>query len=264
MTPTMLCRTLCCGHGEGSHASRVVARCARGCTPWPPAPAWTSSRPAASGPCRSILAQPATAPCSTAPRRAMSPGWAPTPTPVSPAAWPARRALRAARGRRTRLRRRPAAPAGQLAGGAAPVRGARLLRLQDRHHDGHLDHGGELRPGPRPQDRRREGSLTHPAADAAEDRRRAPARDRHRVRPRAGTRRRRRPGRAAHQRRHLVDAAAAALVPRHRGRHRLRRAGPADPTLALPPNQGERPAGRGLLPLGPRRRCVISTGRSPC
>ena len=47
-----------------------------------------------------------------------------------------------------------------------------------------------------------------------ETRRRPAARDRRRLRRGAGTRRRRRAGRAAHRGRHLVDAAAAALVPR--------------------------------------------------
>ena len=43
------------------------------------------------------------------------------------------RDVRAARGRRARVRRRLPAPAGQPAGGAAAVRGPRLLRRRDRH-----------------------------------------------------------------------------------------------------------------------------------
>src|ERR1017187_10686986 len=53
-----------------------------------------------------------------------------------------------------------------------------------------------------------------------------------------------------------ADAAAAALVPRPQGRHRLRRAGPHDPMpkLAAPPGQRERPARRGVLRRERRRR----------
>ncbi|WP_425517952.1 sigma factor [Polymorphospora rubra] len=46
-----------------------AARCVPGSTPWPPAPAWTSSRPAAGGPCRSTSARPASAPSWTATTR---------------------------------------------------------------------------------------------------------------------------------------------------------------------------------------------------
>ena len=84
-TPTMPCRTRCYERGGDSRASRVAARCGRGCTPWPPAPASTSSPPAASGRCPSISARPATARWSVTLRSPTSPGWAPTPRPVSPA-----------------------------------------------------------------------------------------------------------------------------------------------------------------------------------
>jgi len=36
---------------RGSRASRAATRCAPGCTPWLPAPAWTSSNTAANEPC---------------------------------------------------------------------------------------------------------------------------------------------------------------------------------------------------------------------
>src|ERR1039457_3058199 len=72
---------------RGWRASRAVALCARGCTPWPPALAWTSSTRAASGPCPWTSARPATAPWSLATHRwPTSPAWALTTMTAFPAA----------------------------------------------------------------------------------------------------------------------------------------------------------------------------------
>src|SRR5687767_11234322 len=90
--------------------------------------------------------------------------------PLTEVAWPGR-PLRAARSRRTGLRRRAAAPAGQPAGRAPALRGARLLRGRDRRDDEDLHGLGQQRAAAGPQDRGREGASTHPAADPAGTRR---------------------------------------------------------------------------------------------
>ena len=213
-TPTTPCRTPCCGPGAGWPASRAAARCAPGSTRWPPAPAWTCRARAAGGRCRSTSARPATARCSAT-------------RPLTEVAWlgpvPGRAERRPA-GPDARYEQREAVelafvaalqhlPGNQRAAlllfevlGFSAAEIAAMMDTSTASVNSALQRARRIVAEKVPA-RTQQQTLR-------ETRRRAAARDRRRLLHRARTRRRRRAGRAAHRGRHLVDAAAAALVPR--------------------------------------------------
>ena len=127
------CRRRCSGRGGGARHSRDARRCARGCTASPPTPAWTSWTSTR------IARWSATATPNRRPRRSRrltSPGCSPIPIACSTS----RRRRRRRTGRdgrrpgdhRHRLPGGDAVPARQAAGGADPVRRARLVGEGDR------------------------------------------------------------------------------------------------------------------------------------
>ena len=174
----------------------------------------------------------------------------------------ARGALRAARERRARLRRRAAAPPCAPARRADPARGARLLRPRGRR-DARVHRGvGQQRAAAGAQGDRGAAARAQPAGHAAHARRPRGPRARRPLRRGLGARRRRHRRRHARRGRGPLDAADAHLVPRRRHHHlphrlgllraRLRRRG--RPPRPRAPDASERPAGLRHLRLEPRAR----------
>ena len=179
-TPRTRSRSRCSTPGAGCPDSRAAARSDPGSTGSPPTPACGRSSDGPGGCSRSTTAP---RPTRTIPGEPLSTVWL-EPYPDGPRtrgrlAGP-RRPLRAARERRARVHRRPAAPARQAARGADPSGcprlfgqgGAATLEMTPRR--------GRHRAAARPQDGRRAAARTKPAGHVASSWRRAA--------PRAGRR----------------------------------------------------------------------------